>query len=128
MRILMSERNLAMSFIRPNKISVWSVRSWASSMIITLFYNWQDVRKQKPIIDLSNNIEISFLHEICILFAIFSTSSSYVLYSSYNVLYSSSYVLYSSSYVLYSSSYILYSSSYVLYSSSYVLYSSSYVL
>lgn len=31
-----SDLNLAMSLIRPNRMSVWSVRSWASSMMTTL--------------------------------------------------------------------------------------------
>ena len=38
MSSLRSERNLAMSLTRPNRMSVWSVLSWASSTIITLTY------------------------------------------------------------------------------------------
>lgn len=58
MRSLRSGLNLAMSFTKPNKTSVWSVLSWASSMIITL-----KIWKRKIWIYVGSEYN-SYLHEV----------------------------------------------------------------
>lgn len=58
MRSLRSGLNLAMSFTKPNKTSVWSVLSWASSMIITL-----KIWKRKIWIYVGSEYNL-YLHEV----------------------------------------------------------------